>query len=118
MPPMPSWPQAVRRCSSAPPPLARGGRGRPGPAGLTCAHQLALQGDVVLLDAGPSSANSASVWVWPATRPPTFAQKEIDWLLSVGGITPHNNQRLGRDFTLDSLPASYDAVFSAWAWVV
>lgn len=40
-----------------------------------------------------------------------FAQREIDWLLSIGGITPRLNTRLGRDITLDGLLAEYDAVF-------
>lgn len=83
-----------------------------GPAGLTCAHQLALQGhDVVLLDARPKLGGLNEYGLASYKTPNDFAQKEIDWLLSVGGITPHNNQRLGRDFTLDSLLASYDAVF-------
>jgi glutamate synthase (NADPH/NADH) small chain len=95
-----------------------------GPAGLTCAHQLALQGhDVVLLDARPKLGGLNEYGLASYKTPDDFAQKEIDWLLSVGGITPHNNQRLGRDFTLDSLLASYDAVFlgmglggvNAWA---
>ena len=83
-----------------------------GPAGLTCAHQLALQGhDVALFDAKPKLGGLNEYGLASYKTPNDFAQKEIDWLLSVGGITPHNNQRLGRDFTLDSLLASYDAVF-------
>ena len=83
-----------------------------GPAGLTCAHQLALQGhDVVLLDAKPKLGGLNEYGLASYKTPDNFAQKEIDWLLSVGGITPRNNQRLGRDFTLDSLLAQYDAVF-------
>ena len=83
-----------------------------GPAGLTCAHQLALQGhDVALFDAKPKLGGLNEYGLASYKTPDDFAQKEIDWLLSVGGITPHNNQRLGRDFTLDSLLASYDAVF-------
>lgn len=83
-----------------------------GPAGLTCAHQLALEGhEVVLLDAKPKLGGLNEYGLASYKTPDDFAQKEIDWLLSVGGITPHNNQRLGRDFTLDSLLAKYDAVF-------
>ncbi len=40
-----------------------------------------------------------------------FAQQEIEWLLSIGGIEPRANQQLGRDFTLESLLADFDAVF-------
>lgn len=83
-----------------------------GPAGLTCAHQLALQGhEVVLFDARPKLGGLNEYGLASYKTPGDFAQKEIDWLLSVGGITPRNNQRLGRDFTLDSLLAEHDAVF-------
>lgn len=41
-----------------------------------------------------------------------FAQKEIDWLLSIsGGIEVRCGQLLGRDITLDGLCAAFDAVF-------
>ena len=83
-----------------------------GPAGLACAHGLALQGhDVTLLDAKPKLGGLNEYGLASYKTTDDFAQKEIDWLLSVGGIAPRNNQRLGRDFTLDSLLASHDAVF-------
>lgn len=83
-----------------------------GPAGLTCAQQLALQGhEVDLFDAKPKLGGLNEYGLASYKTPNDFAQQEIDWLLSVGGITPHNNQRLGRDFTLDSLLARYDSVF-------
>lgn len=83
-----------------------------GPAGLTCAHQLALQGnEVVLLDAKPKLGGLNEYGLASYKTPGNFAKEEIDWLLSVGGITPHNNQRMGRDFTLASLQREYDAVF-------
>lgn len=83
-----------------------------GPAGLACAQQLALRGhEVALFDAKPKLGGLNEYGLASYKTPDNFAQKEIDWLLSVGGITPHNNQRLGRDFTLDSLLAQYDAVF-------
>ena len=40
-----------------------------------------------------------------------FAQKEIDWLLSIGGIEVKPKHRLGRDMTLDALVRDFDAVF-------
>lgn len=83
-----------------------------GPAGLACAHGLALRGhDVVLLEARPKlgGLNEYGLASYKTTQ--NFAQKEIDWLLSVGGMEPRCNQVMGRDFTLDSLLASFDAVF-------
>ncbi len=83
-----------------------------GPAGLACAHGLALQGhEVSLLDAKPKLGGLNEYGLASYKTTDDFAQKEIDWLLSVGGITPHNNQRLGRDFTMDSLLKTHDAVF-------
>jgi glutamate synthase (NADPH/NADH) small chain len=40
-----------------------------------------------------------------------FAAREVDWLLSIGGITLHHGKALGRDITLPQLEAAYDAVF-------
>jgi glutamate synthase (NADPH/NADH) small chain len=40
-----------------------------------------------------------------------FAQKEVDWLLSIGGIEVRTGQVLGRDMTVDGLVEAYDAVF-------
>jgi dihydropyrimidine dehydrogenase (NAD+) subunit PreT len=40
-----------------------------------------------------------------------FAQKEVDWLLAIGGIELHCNQQLGRDIQLDALVSEHDAVF-------
>jgi glutamate synthase (NADPH/NADH) small chain len=40
-----------------------------------------------------------------------FAQKEIDWLLSIGGIEVRAKHSLGRDMFLDALAKDYDAVF-------
>jgi glutamate synthase (NADPH/NADH) small chain len=40
-----------------------------------------------------------------------FAQREIDWILSIGGIDIRDNVALGADFTLADLCEQYDAVF-------
>ncbi|MDO5086460.1 MAG: NAD(P)-dependent oxidoreductase [Comamonadaceae bacterium] len=83
-----------------------------GPAGLACAHGLARRGhDVALFDMRPKlgGLNEYGLATYKTTG--GFVQQEIDWLLSIGGITPRSNQQLGRDFTLDSLLASHDAVF-------
>ncbi|BEU95206.1 NAD(P)-dependent oxidoreductase [Acidovorax sp. DW039] len=83
-----------------------------GPAGLACAHGLAVRGhDVVLLEARSKlgGLNEYGLASYKTTN--DFAQKEVQWLLSIGGIEVRTGQQLGRDFTLDSLLASYDAVF-------
>ena len=40
-----------------------------------------------------------------------FAQREVDFILSVGGVTVEYGKALGRDITLAQLRADYDAVF-------
>lgn len=83
-----------------------------GPAGLACAHRLAMLGhDVALLDARekPGGLNEYGIAAYKAAG--GFAQAEVDWLLQIGGITLQNGMALGRDVTLDGLKADYDAVF-------
>jgi dihydropyrimidine dehydrogenase (NAD+) subunit PreT len=83
-----------------------------GPAGLAAAHGLAWRGhDVVLFDAAPKLGGLNEYGLATYKVAGGFAQREIDWLLSIGGITPKLNCRLGRDITLDGLLAEYDAVF-------
>ncbi|MBP7574399.1 MAG: NAD(P)-dependent oxidoreductase [Rhodoferax sp.] len=83
-----------------------------GPAGLACAHGLARLGhSVVLMDANPKlgGLNEYGLATYKTTG--GFAQKEIDWLLSIGGIETRLGTRLGTDVQLDALTGGYDAVF-------
>ena len=83
-----------------------------GPAGLAATHGLARRGhDVVLFDAKPKlgGLNEYGLATYKTTE--GFAQKEVDWLLSIGGISVRCEQALGRDITLAQLTADYDAVF-------
>lgn len=83
-----------------------------GPAGLACAHGLALRGHaVVLFDARPKLGGLNEYGLARYKTGSDFAQQEVQWLLSVGGIAPRCGQQLGRDFTLDGLLGAYDAVF-------
>ncbi len=83
-----------------------------GPAGLACAHRLALHGhDVVVLERLPKAGglNEYGIASYKATG--GFAQAEVEWLLQIGGIEIRNGVELGRDVTLAALQAEYDAVF-------
>ena len=83
-----------------------------GPAGLACAHGLARRGhEVVLFDAKPKLGGLNEYGLATYKTAGGFAQQEIEWLLSIGGIEPRANQQLGRDFALESLLADFDAVF-------
>ncbi len=83
-----------------------------GPAGLACAHGLALRGhDVVLFESRPKLGGLNEYGLASYKTTDNFAQKEVAWLLSVGGIEVRTAQQLGRDITLDGLLGGFDAVF-------
>jgi glutamate synthase (NADPH/NADH) small chain len=83
-----------------------------GPAGLACAHRLAMKGhDVTLYDARakPGGLNEFGIAAYKSTD--SFAAREVDWLMQIGGITLATGQRLGREITLAELQEDHDAVF-------
>ncbi|HDR9874859.1 TPA: NAD(P)-dependent oxidoreductase [Burkholderia cenocepacia] len=85
-----------------------------GPAGLACAHRLALAGHrVTLFDARPKAGGLNEYGIAAYKTVDDFAQREVEWLLSVGGITLQTGAALGRDVTLDALREQHDAVFFA-----
>lgn len=83
-----------------------------GPAGLACAHRLAMKGhDVVILDAKdkPGGLNEYGIASYKTVE--GFAQAEVEWLMKIGGIELRTGQRLGQEIMLEALQAEYDAVF-------
>lgn len=83
-----------------------------GPAGLAAAHRLAVKGnDVVIYDAKPKSGGLNEYGIATYKTVDDFAQKEVDYVLSIGGIEVKHDQQLGRDFSLSDLQSQYDAVF-------
>jgi dihydropyrimidine dehydrogenase (NAD+) subunit PreT len=83
-----------------------------GPAGLACAHRLAMLGHaLVLFDAKPKLGGLNEYGIASYKTVGGFAQKEVDWLLSIGGIEVRCSQRLGHDIHLDALVRDFDAVF-------
>lgn len=83
-----------------------------GPAGLACAHRAALLGhDVVVYDARPKAGglNEYGIASYKSTN--DFAAKEVDWLLSLGGIVIETGKALGTDINLEDLKQTHDAVF-------
>ncbi len=83
-----------------------------GPAGLACAHRLAMHGhDVIVYDRRPKAGglNEYGIASYKATD--GFAQREVEWLLSIGGIEIRTGIELGRDITLEQLTTAHDAVF-------
>ena len=85
-----------------------------GPAGLSCAHRLAMKGhDVVVYDARPKPGGLNEYGIAAYKSTDDFAQAEVDWLLKIGGITIETGKKLGEGLSLDALTADYDAVFLA-----
>jgi glutamate synthase (NADPH/NADH) small chain len=83
-----------------------------GPAGLACAHTLARLGhEVVVFDAHPKAGGLNEYGLASYKTPDNFAQTEIEWLLSIGGITIHNGWKLETSAQLAALRRDYDALF-------
>ena len=83
-----------------------------GPAGLACAHGLARLGhEVVVLDNQPKPGGLNEYGLATYKTVDNFAQKEVAWLLSIGGIEIRSNTALGREVQLGDLAQQYDAVF-------
>jgi dihydropyrimidine dehydrogenase (NAD+) subunit PreT len=83
-----------------------------GPAGLACAHRLAVKGhDVIIYDAREKAGGLNEYGIATYKTVDSFAQKEVDYVLSIGGIDVRNRQMLGRDFSLGDLLSEHDAVF-------
>lgn len=85
-----------------------------GPAGLSCAHRLARLGhDVVVYDHREKAGGLNEFGIAAYKSVDGFAKREVDWLLSIGGITVENGKALGEDLSIEGLSAEYDAVFLA-----
>jgi dihydropyrimidine dehydrogenase (NAD+) subunit PreT len=83
-----------------------------GPAGLSCAHRAAMLGHAVMVFESrlkPGGLNEYGLATYKTVD--GFAQKEIDWLLSIGGIQVRYGQTLGEQITLADLSGQFDAVF-------
>lgn len=83
-----------------------------GPAGLACAHRLAMLGhEVTVYDARlkPGGLNEYGIAAYKA--PGGFAAREVAWLLQIGGIAVLENWQLGRNGSVADLLADHDAVF-------
>ena len=83
-----------------------------GPAGLACAHRAAMLGhEVVVFEsrAKPGGLNEYGLATYKTVD--DFAQKEIAWLLTIGGIEIRHGQALGEQLLLADLSRDFDAVF-------
>ncbi|MCK8782196.1 NAD(P)-dependent oxidoreductase [Rhizobium sp. NTR19] len=83
-----------------------------GPAGLAAAHRLAMHGhEVTILEAREKSGGLNEYGIATYKAVDDFAQREVDYVTAIGGITIQHGQALGRELTLADLTARFDAVF-------
>ncbi|HTQ71033.1 MAG TPA: NAD(P)-dependent oxidoreductase [Acidocella sp.] len=83
-----------------------------GPAGLACAHELAKSGhEVDLFDAKPKPGGLNEYGIAAYKMADAFAAREVEFVLSIGGIKMIPNQALGRELDLGTLRRDYEAVF-------
>ena len=83
-----------------------------GPAGLSCAHRLAVLGHhVTVYEARPHLGGLNEYGIAAYKTVDNFAQREVEFILSIGGIAVKAGQRLGKDVQLANLAHDYDAVF-------
>ncbi|HFC29725.1 MAG TPA: NAD(P)-dependent oxidoreductase [Oceanospirillales bacterium] len=85
-----------------------------GPAGLACAHRLAMCGhDVNIYEAKEKAGGLNEYGLAAYKMVDDFAQKEVEFILQIGGITIKNQQQFGKNISLAELQAQYDAIFIA-----
>ncbi len=85
-----------------------------GPAGLSCAHRLAVLGhDVVIFNRDSKAGGLNEYGIAAYKSIDDFAQEEVMYILSVGGIRLMNGYALGDQIDILRLMDQYDAVFLA-----
>ncbi|MEE9157718.1 MAG: NAD(P)-dependent oxidoreductase [Gammaproteobacteria bacterium] len=83
-----------------------------GPAGLSCAHRLATLGHQVSVFNQTEKLGGLNEYGIAAYKTVNdFAQREVDYILGIGGIKVRTGVALGDDFSLAELREEYDAVF-------
>jgi dihydropyrimidine dehydrogenase (NAD+) subunit PreT len=83
-----------------------------GPAGLACAHKLAELGhEVVLFEAKDRLGGLNEFGIAAYKTVDGFAQEEVAFVLSIGGIEVLAGRRLGENLELSELRREFDGVF-------
>ena len=83
-----------------------------GPAGLSCAHRLAMFGHQVTIYESrekPAGLNEYGIAAYKATN--RIAEREAQYILGIQGIEIKTGIALGKDVELSKLRNQYDAVF-------
>ena len=85
-----------------------------GPAALSCAHRLACLGHAVTIysrDGKLGGLNEYGIAAYKTVD--DFAQREVRYILSIGGIDVRAGVSVGGDVALEQLRRDHDAVFLA-----
>jgi glutamate synthase (NADPH/NADH) small chain len=83
-----------------------------GPAGLSCAHRLAMLGHSATVFESKERLGGLNEYGIAAYKTPDdFAAREVEYILGIGGIDVRTGVALGKDFSLGELRAKHDAVF-------
>ncbi len=83
-----------------------------GPAGLSCAHRLSMLGhEVTIFEAKQKLGGLNEYGLAAYKMADDFAQREVSFLLDIGGISIEYGQTLGKNILMDELIKNYDAVF-------
>ena len=86
-----------------------------GPSGLSLAHVLARAGvEVTIYEKEEKGGGLMTYGIAAYKVTPEFCEDELNYILSIGGISIQYGQALGRDITLDQLQRQYDAVYLAF----
>jgi len=83
-----------------------------GPAGLSCAHRLAMLGhDVVVFEPKDKLGGLNEYGIAAYKTPDEFAAREVEYILTIGGIEVRTGVSLGKQVSLAELRQQFDAVF-------
>ncbi|HVU54868.1 MAG TPA: NAD(P)-dependent oxidoreductase [Puia sp.] len=86
-----------------------------GPAGLSAAHVLSREGvDVTIYEKEEKGGGLMTYGVAAYKVTPAYCAEELEYILSLGGITVRYGAELGKDLSLEQLRDEYDAVFLAF----
>ena len=82
-----------------------------GPAGLACAYDVALEGhEVTVFEALPEPGGMLRYAIPEYRLPKAELKREIDYIRKLG-VTIKCGVEIGKDITLDTIKAEYDAIF-------
>ncbi len=82
-----------------------------GPAGLACAHDLAVEGhEVTVFEALPEPGGMLRYAIPEYRLPKSEVKKEIGYIEKLG-VTIRCGIEIGKDITLDTIKNDYDAIF-------